>query len=73
MHLTSCDRLALVDAAASHQPDALEHALAAIQARNPHAFHTKDSLCLRVFFDQPVRGEPCRGFQRFATRPKRAA
>jgi hypothetical protein len=37
-----------------------------IKRQNPRAFHTEDTLDTRVFFNQPMRGEPCKGFIRFA-------
>ncbi len=40
----------------------VERVLLAIRTMNPGAFHTGATLAGRVFFDQPLRGEPCQGF-----------
>ncbi|MEW9586509.1 hypothetical protein [Paraburkholderia sp. DGU8] len=49
--------------------DTLDSVIAKIRAANPAAFHveetkggTVETLSSRVFFDQPVRNEPCKGF-----------
>lgn len=45
------------------QPD-FDARLAQLRRDVPSAFHTADTLSTRVFFDQPIRGEPCCGFVR---------
>jgi hypothetical protein len=44
----------------------LDSVIERIKRQNPRAFHTEDTLDTRVFFNQPMRGEPCKGFIRFA-------
>jgi hypothetical protein len=70
MYLTHEQREALTAAAQVGLAD-IEGIIALLRKYNPEAFHTAESLPQRVFFDQPVRNEPCRGFIRFA--PKKAA
>jgi hypothetical protein len=48
----------------------LDHVPALLRRANPKAFHTEESLTTRVFFEQPVRDEPCKGFVRFAVATK---
>jgi hypothetical protein len=42
----------------------LDRAIRESQEANPNAFHTDATLAQRIFFDQPLRHEPCRGFVR---------
>jgi hypothetical protein len=70
MYLTHEQREALT-AAAQVGIAEIERIVALLRAYHPEAFHTAASLSERVFVDQPVRDEPCRGFIRFA--PKKAA
>ncbi|WP_176091332.1 hypothetical protein [Burkholderia ambifaria] len=53
----------------SAQGTNLDHVIARIRTENPAVFHVekttrtdKETLSGRVFFDQPIRKEPCRGF-----------
>ncbi|WP_050982879.1 hypothetical protein [Cupriavidus basilensis] len=64
MKLTADERQVLITASQlSH--DVVQEAIHKIRAEHPDAFHSGDSLASRVFFDQPVRDEPCKGFIRF--------
>lgn len=71
MYLTHEERQVLLNASISGI-DAVEHALNLIRCANPNAFHTGQSLSSRVFFDQPMRNEPCLGFIHF-TQIRKAA
>ncbi|QCP55117.1 hypothetical protein FAZ95_38985 [Trinickia violacea] len=64
MFLKDQERIALLNA--SLTPDELDRVISTVQQRNPHAFHTQESLHTRVFFNQPLHGEPCKGFIHFA-------
>ncbi|MFM0328036.1 hypothetical protein [Caballeronia glebae] len=59
-------------------PDQIDGVIAQIRAENPSAFLVEhntagasETLSSRVFFDQPMRNEPCKGFMNFC--PPRAA
>jgi hypothetical protein len=65
VYLTHEDRKVLLTASVNGV-GYLDHVLALLRRANPKAFHTEASLTTRVFFDQPLRNEPCKGFVRFA-------
>jgi hypothetical protein len=71
MYLTQEERQVLLNASVNGIAE-IEHALNLIRQANPNAFHTELSLTCRVFFDQPMRNEPCRGFMHFAQLKKAA-
>ncbi|MGR0117862.1 hypothetical protein [Ralstonia pseudosolanacearum] len=68
MYLTVLERQALTDAAAEGF-DEIEATLQQLRIVNAAAFHTLSTLATRVFFDQPVRNEPCLAYVR-AHQPK---
>ncbi|OXC78598.1 hypothetical protein BSU04_10740 [Caballeronia sordidicola] len=43
-----------------------------MQGANPGAFHTDATLAQRIFFDQPLHGEPHHGFVRSMSQQKAA-
>ncbi len=44
--------------------DSLKCVLDELRVANPDAFHTAATLAQRIFFDQPLHGEPHYGFVR---------
>lgn len=50
----------------SAMPGTLDTVIEQIRKERPNAFHvgegSGETLSSRVFFDQPVRNEPCKGF-----------
>lgn len=63
MLLTDQEHAALTIAAYSGE-DVLERTIARIRKENPAAFHTKESLRERVFYDEPLNELPCARFVR---------
>jgi hypothetical protein len=66
MHLTHQECQALRDASGGKN-GSLAQIVAGILQTNPRAFHTKETLPDRVFYDQPMRNEPYNAFMRPAS------
>lgn len=65
MYLTRKQRNTL-KVAASEGIRAINKHVSRLRTENPGAFHSADSLCGRVFYHKPLRGEPCLAFLRSA-------
>jgi hypothetical protein len=63
MYLTHQERQALRDASGGIN-GSLEKIVAGMIQANPGAFHTKETLSDRVFYDEPMRNEPHKAFTR---------
>jgi len=68
--LTQEQREALLNS--SERVGGLERAIHELQGANPGAFHTDATLAQRIFFDQPLHGEPHHGFVRSMPQQKAA-
>lgn len=62
IRLTRAQRDALSRAA--HSAAELDAVIASIRTANPDAFHTPESLAMRVFLDEPRDEIPLRAFMR---------
>ncbi|CAE6846690.1 hypothetical protein R75461_07277 [Paraburkholderia nemoris] len=65
MYLTDDERQALLSASVN-RAESLDQILKRIRRTNPDAFHTDETLSSRVFYDEPMGSEPCRGFVRYS-------
>ncbi|MGY2491965.1 hypothetical protein [Cupriavidus sp. CP313] len=72
MHLTQ-KQIDELHRSAEFGGECLDRVISRIRDENPAAFHTRDTLCERVFVDQPLREEPCMTFLRFAVKHAEAA